>query len=320
MTTARLARQMFAVLAGTFFFFASAHAAAPQVRTQAPGYYRLMLGDFEITALSDGVFELNTNEMLTHIEPGRRHDLLARSFQNDALPTSVNAYLINTGDRLVLVDTGAAKLFGPTLGHLLENLAASGYRPDQVDTILITHMHPDHIGGLVIEGRAAFPNATVYAEQREADFWSSTTAREQASADRKGFFDGASTSIEPYASGGRFRTFIGRTDLLPGISAIPAPGHTPGHTIYAVESKGRKLVLWGDLMEVEAIQFIDPAVTILFDSDGPEAASQRPKAYAAAAAGGYLVAASHLPFPGIGHLRAERIGYAWLPIPYGSVP
>jgi glyoxylase-like metal-dependent hydrolase (beta-lactamase superfamily II) len=161
--------------------FLDAEAAAQQLKTQAPGFYRLMLGDSEITALSDGIFELNTKEMLTNTTP-KSGELLAHSSQGSTLPTSVNAYLVNMGDRLVLVDAGAAQLFGPTLGKLLVNLAAAGYQPAQVGSVLITHVHPNHIGGLVAGGKMAFPNATVYADQRDAHFWLSSAKLQNARA------------------------------------------------------------------------------------------------------------------------------------------
>src|ERR1700687_3512989 len=157
-------------LAVTLLFGASAKAGAPQQKTQAPGYYRLMLGEFEVTALSDGTFQMDAGKVLTNITPKQLHAALARSFLKDPVETSVNGFLINTGSKLVLVDTGAGTLFVPTLGKLLSNLKASGYRPEQVDEIYITHMHDDHVGGLAADGKLVFPNAIVRAAQQEADF------------------------------------------------------------------------------------------------------------------------------------------------------
>lgn len=293
--------------------------AAPQHKTQGPGFYRVMLGDFEVTALSDGVFELNTKEMLINATV-KTSELLMASFHSGAVTTSVNAYLINTGDRLVLVDTGAAQLFGPTLGKLLANLSASGYRPEQVDMVMITHMHPDHIGGLVTSGKMSFPNATVHADQRDADLWLSAAALHQAPAARKAFFQGAAAAVGPYATAGRLKTFKAPADLLPGIRALPAPGHTPGHTMFAIESKGKKLLVWGDLTEIACVQFAEPTVTMGFDSDGSESARERSRAYADAAQGRYLVAGAHLPFPGLGYVRRERAGHSWVPLDYGAAP
>ncbi len=319
MTSIRLLRRLLVALIAPAVLALAAHSAAPQQKTQAPGYYRMMLGDFEITALSDGTVDLKPKELLTNTTPAHVGKMLTRSFEPEAVPTSVNAYLINTGDKLILVDTGAAKLFGPTLGNLLANLAASGYRPEQVDDILITHMHPDHVGGLMADGMIAFPNATVHADQRDAAFWLSPAELDKAPAATKGFFQGAAASLDPYVSAGKLKTFDGSSDLFPGVRAVAAPGHTPGHTTYVIESKGQKLVLWGDLMHVAAVQFAEPAVTIAFDTDSRSAAGQRAKAYAAAAQGRFLVAGAHLPFPGIGHLRAAGKGYAWIPVDYNTV-
>jgi glyoxylase-like metal-dependent hydrolase (beta-lactamase superfamily II) len=316
MTTTRLLRRVLIALLASTLLGATAHAAAPQVRAQAPGYYRMMLGDFEITALSDGTFGMEPKTLLTKTTADRVGKLLARAFESDKIQESVNGFLINTGDKLIFVDTGAAKLFAPTLGHLAENLVAAGCRPEQVDAVLITHMHVDHVGGLAADGKAAFPSAVVYADQREADFWLSQANLDKAAAEMKDFFRGAMVSLKPIVDAGKFKPFKGSTELFPGIRAVAASGHTPGHTIYEIESRGHKLVLWGDLMHVAAVQFPEPAVTIAFDTDSTAAARERAKAYADAVRGRFLVAAAHLPFPGIGHPRSDGKGYAWVPVDY----
>ena len=298
----------------------TAQAGAPMVKTSAPGYYRMMLGDFEVTALSDGTVNLPVDKLLTNTQPGKVTTALKQSFLKAPVETSVNAYLINTGNQLVLVDTGAAGLFGPTLGKLIGNLKAAGYQPEQVDAVVITHMHADHVGGLMAGEHRVFPNATVHADQHDADFWLSQANMDKAPAESKGFFQGAMASLNPYVSAGKFKPFNGDTELVPGIKAQASRGHTPGHSTYVVESKGEKLVLWGDLMHVAAVQFANPAVTIAFDTDSKAAAVQRQKAYADAAKNGYWVAAAHLSFPGIGHLRREGKGYRFVPANYSVVP
>ena len=316
-TSTRWLRRGIAAMAGSMLMLSfEAHAGAPQVKTQAPGFYRMMLGDFEVTALFDGTIDLEPKKLLTNTTQAQVGKLLDRSFEKDVVQTSVNGYLINTGDKLVLVDTGAGALFGPTVGNLRANLQAAGYKPEQVDDVLITHMHGDHVGGLVADGRLAFPNATIHAGQEDADFWLSKANLEKASAEMKGFFQGAMVSMNPYVEAGKFKPLKGNTDLVPGIKAVPAHGHTPGHNIYVVESKGQKLVLWGDLMHVAAVQFAQPQITISFDVDSKPAAAERKKAYADAAKGRYLVGSAHLPFPGLGHVRAEGKGYVWVPVDY----
>ncbi len=307
-------------LAALLSFAPLAHAQVPMAKGQAPGWYRMMLGSFQVTALSDGTVALPVDKLLTQVSPARVESLLARSYLKAPVETSVNAYLIHTGTKLVLIDAGAAGLFGPTLGKLLGNLKAAGYQPEQVDEIYITHMHPDHVGGLVADGKMVFPNAVVRADMREGGFWLSSENMDKAPADAKGFFQGAMASLNPYVAAGKLKPFDGETELVPGIRAIPARGHTPGHTIYAVESQGNKLVVWGDLMHVAAVQFAMPSVTIQFDNDSKAAAPQRQKNYADAAKKGYFVAVAHVSFPGIGKLRTDGKGYEWLPTNYVSAP
>jgi glyoxylase-like metal-dependent hydrolase (beta-lactamase superfamily II) len=309
------------VLAGSLLWLASqdASAAAPLARSSAPGYYRMMLGDFEVTALSDGTVDLHVVQILTNSAAARIQRALARAYLKDPVETSVNGYLINTGSKLVLVDAGSGSLFGPTLGKLVANLKAAGYQPEQVDEIYVTHMHADHVGGLVSDGRIVFPNAIVRADQREASYWLSQANLDAAPKEAKDFFQGAMASMNPYVAAGKFKPFDGDTELVPGITSIAARGHTPGHTIYVVESQGQRLILWGDLMHVAAVQFPEPAVTIQFDVDSKAAAIQRKKAFASAAGRGHWVAAAHLPFPGIGHLRADGRGYDWIPANYTAL-
>lgn len=298
----------------------AAHAEAPIQKGQAPGWYRMMLGSFEITALSDGTVALPVDKLLSNVKPATVEQLLARAHLKAPVETSVNGYLVNTGSKLVLIDTGAAGLFGPTLGKLVVNLKASGYQPEQVDEIYITHMHPDHVGGLVADGQRAFPNAVVRADAREGGYWLSQAEMDKAPADGKGFFQGAMASLKPYVDAGKLKPFEGASELVPGIRALPAPGHTPGHTLYVVESQGHKFVAWGDLMHVAAVQFAMPTVTIAFDTNPKAAAPARSKNFADAAAKGYFVGIAHVSFPGIGQLRADGKGYDWLPANYISAP
>lgn len=296
-----------------------AHAAAPMVKTSAPGFYRVMLGDFEVTALSDGTVDLPVDQLLMNTTPKAVDEALAASFEKSPLETSVNAYLINTGSKLVLIDTGAGTLFGPTLGKLLDSLKAAGYQPEQVDEIVITHMHPDHVGGLIKDGKIAFPNAVVRADQRDADYWLAQANLDKAADADKGFFQGAMASLNPYMAAHQFKSFKGDTDIVPGIRAVSTIGHTPGHASYVVQSKGQKLVIWGDLVHVQAVQFDHPDVTIHFDSEPAKAEAERQAEFARAAKQGYLVGAAHIAFPGLGHVRAKGQAYEWVPVNYTTI-
>lgn len=295
------------------------HAAGPQQRGQAPGWYRMPLGDFEVTALSDGTVTLPWHTIMK-APAARIQAMLAQQYLKSPLETSVNGYLVNTGSKLVLIDAGAAGLFGPTLGKLVTHLKASGYQPEQVDEVYVTHLHGDHVGGLAdAEGKAVFPNAVVRLDAKEAAFWLDAANADKAPAEMKGAFVGAQRSMKPYVDAGRVKTFDGDTELVPGIRALAARGHTPGHTVYAVESQGAKMVVWGDLMHVAAVQFPQPDIAVQFDSDSKAAVPQRKKAYADAAKKGYYVAVAHISFPGIGQLRPDGKGYRWLPTNY-TVP
>src|SRR5262249_21925034 len=211
------------------------------------------------------------------------------------------------------VDTGAGELFGPGLGGKLPaSLDAVGYRPEQVNDILITHVHTDHSGGLVVGGKLGFPNATVHVAREDADFFLDPTNAERAGYHRR-YFEQAEKTLGPCVRAGKVRTFSGRTGILPGITAIPTPGHTPGSSAYLLESEGDRIEFWGDLIHVSQVQFPRPSITIAFDVDRSAAARQRAAQFDQAARERKLVAAPHLPFPGVGHLRAEGEVYAWAP-------
>lgn len=300
---------------------AGVHAEAPQQKTQVPGYYRMALGEFEVTALYDGQIKLDT-KILRNATPQEMQQLLARMFRENPTATAVNAFLVNTGSRLVLVDTGAAQLFGPTVGQVLNNLKAAGYDPAQVDTVLLTHLHADHAGGLLgPDGQPAFPKATVYAAKAEADHWLSPEVTAKAPEAMKGFFKMSQDATAPYVKAGTFKTFEGTGELLPGIKPVPATGHTPGHTGYLVESKGQKLLIWGDIVHNAAVQFAKPQVTIEFDNDARQALKTRKALFQWTAKDALQVAGAHLPFPGLGHVRAELRGhYTWVPLDFAPWP
>jgi len=318
---AHAAALSFGLAATSLLLAPQAQAEAPQVKTQVPGYYRLMVGKAEVTALFDGAIELDS-ALLKNATPNEIQHLLARLFTNyPKMQTGVNAFLINTGNTLVLVDTGAAKLFGPNLGQIAANLKAAGYSPEQVDAVLITHLHADHFGGLVgADGKPAFAKAKILVPQADADYWLSVDSAAQAPEGKQGFFKLARDVAAPLIAAGQWKTFKPGDELVPGFKAVPTPGHTPGHTAYRLESEGQQLLLWGDLVHSTAVQFAKPDVTIEFDTDQKQAAASRRKVFAQTAAERTLIAGAHLPFPGLGHVRAEGKGiYSWVPVQYGPV-
>lgn len=310
-------RRLASLAAALLFVLAPlARAEAPMAGTQVPGYYRLQLGKFEITALYDGAIEIDT-ALLKDTKGVDLERLLARMcVGSPKMQTAVNAYLINTGDHLVLVDTGAAKLFGPTLGHVIDNMKAAGYAPAQVDTVVITHLHGDHMGALEdAEGKRVFPKAKVLAAQQDSDFWLSEKVAAGVPDKYKPYFKMARDVAAPYIASGQWSTFSEGSELVPGIKAVRAWGHTPGHTAYAVESAGQKLLIWGDLVHAHAIQFARPGVSIEYDTDRKQAIATRRAIMKAMAKSQSLVAGMHLPFPGIGHVKQDGPDrYRWVPI------
>jgi glyoxylase-like metal-dependent hydrolase (beta-lactamase superfamily II) len=303
------------VLATFAFVPDHAVAAAPMVKTQAPGYYRFMLGNFEVTALSDGTVDLPVDKLL-HGSASEISRDLTQSYEHVPLETSVNGYLINTGSKLVLIDSGAGVTFGPTLGKLRNNLVAAGYKPEQIDDVLLTHLHPDHVGGIVADGAAAFPNAVIHVDSREEDFWLSKARTDAAPSDSKSFFVNAQTALAPYIAAQKVQPFKGAAEIVPGIRSVPTPGHTAGHTSYLVESNGQKLLVVGDLLHVAAVQLKNPSITIAFDTDEKLALATRLKMLREIEAQSEIVAAAHLSFPGLGHLRKTGKVWQWIPLDY----
>jgi len=297
-------------------FATFAGAAAPVSPAPQPGYFRFMLGDFQVVAISDGTADLPMDQLLLGSTKEKIDQAAAKAFLKMPVETSFGGFLVNTGTKVVLVDTGAGGLFGPTLGKFLANLKAAGYTPEQVDEIYITHFHPDHVGGLATDGKLNFPNATVRADKRESDFWLSKENLEKADKDHKGFFQGAQSALDPVVKAGKFKTFEGDTELVPGMKSRSTYGHTKGHTSYVAESKGQRIVFLGDLIHFAAMQFPDPSLTLKFDSDTKEAAVERRKIFAEAAKSGDWIAGPHLPFPSMGHLVASGKGYTFIPINY----
>ncbi|EKO37885.1 MAG: Zn-dependent hydrolase, glyoxylase [Solidesulfovibrio magneticus str. Maddingley MBC34] len=295
-------------------------AAGPQApprtgtkRKQA-GYYWFTIGDIDVLALSDGT--LRSNAKLLNDKPGQVDALLRQAYVPDPRITSVNAYLIVLGDRRILVDAGTGALLGPALDKLPESLAAAGFMPGEITDILLTHIHADHSGGLSMQGRRVFPNATVHVSRAEKAFWLDPANMDKARDNHKPMFVKARESLEPYAAAGRLAAFEAGQTVVAGITSRPSTGHTPGHTFYVLDSQGQRLVFWGDTVHVAEAQFPCPELAIEYDIDPEAAVRARRQAFEEAVREGHLVAGAHIAFPGIGHVAKAGQGYQWLPAPY----
>lgn len=296
--------------------YSVAYAAAP-VSVDPGGFFRTSVGALEVTALADGVGSLPTT-LLTG-DSGQIAALLQDDvIEGPVMPMPVNAFLVKTAAQLILVDAGTGRNWGPpNLGHVLDNLRAAGYQPAQVDLILITHMHADHLGGLVdASGAALYPNAVVRMSQADSDFWLSETIAASAPPEARELFAVARRSAAPYQRAGHWQPFTGAARIGPAVTAVPLPGHTPGHTGYRFLSNGRQLLVWGDVVHSVPVQMTHPEVTFGLDTAPAVTAAARARLFTSLAAGTELVAGAHLPFPGLGRVRAAGPVYRWAPAPY----
>ena len=293
-------------------------AQTPMVKTQAPGFFRFMLGDFEITALNDGVVPWPFKTVLPTATPEQIQKWLFDAGLTEPVGMSYGAFLVNTGTKLVLIDVGTGDKLSDVAGFrgtgkLVGNLRAAGYRPEQIDEIYITHLGPDHIGALTTGSKVTFPNAKVRAAKAEVAVFMDPAKVQPSDTIWRPFRTGL---FDPYVKAGRYESFEADTVLVPGIQSLATPGHTPGHSSYLVESKGQTLLVLGDVIHAGAVQFSHPSLPTAFDADRKAGAAQRERIFRLAADKNYWVAGSHLPFPGIGHIRASGTGYRWVPVNY----
>jgi glyoxylase-like metal-dependent hydrolase (beta-lactamase superfamily II) len=292
-----------------------AQAAAPQHHDQVPGFYRMKVGDLEVTALLDGaaVFDLH---WLTAKKVTMDRVKSASKEDPHLLDTGDIGFLVNTGKQLILVDAGAGTWFGGgSLGRLVDSLRNAGYAPEQVDRVLVTHLHSDHVGGLTSQdGKRVFPNADVFVSKAESDFWLSTEIAAKAPKDAQPFFQSAQAIAAPYIKAGKWHTFSDSEALMDGMQLVALHGHTPGHTGYEFSSKGQKVLFWGDTIHEQLVQLSHPDITVVFDIDHAAAAATRNKLLPTLAREGVMIAGPHMPFPGMGRLRKEANGYVWAPV------
>lgn len=284
-----------------------------QVPTQQiPGVYHRRIGDIVVTAISDGYLD-GAVEVLQNITPADATKMLHDKFL-PARRTSVNCYLVYSAGRLALIETGSGNYLLPTAGKLQQNLKAAGVDPADIDTVILTHMHPDHSAGLTDPktGQKFFPNAELVAHENEPKHWQDDGAMSRADARaQKMYFACTREQIAPYHN--VMRTYSGSVEVFPGVTSMPLHGHTPGHSGYMIASGDKSLLIWGDITHVPDIQVPRPEVTIAFDTDPQAAIATRRRVFDMVTTDRLLVAGMHLHFPGFAHMVKHGDGYVMLP-------
>jgi glyoxylase-like metal-dependent hydrolase (beta-lactamase superfamily II) len=292
---------------------APALAHSPQTGKQAqPGFYRFKLGTMEITVVSDGTLAFPA-ETLWGDRAEDARGLLTSTFQTSRpVGLQINTILVNTGEKLVLIDAGCGvDKFQKTTGGLVGNLAAAGYSPDDIDMILLTHAHFDHLWGISDHENASlvFPSAEFVASETEVAFWSAPDLVGKLSPAQKPLVTQANLKL----ASPRLRLIKAGAEVAPGVTTFDTAGHTPGHMSVHISSGREELLLSGDVVVNSAVSFLHPEWPFGFDLDVPLATKARMAFLDRAAADKTLVGSYHLPFPGFGHVVREESGYRWLP-------
>ncbi len=273
---------------------------------QVPGIYHRRVGDVLVTALCDGYLDAPL-EIFTNLEPEDADRVLKAGHRTSPPRISINCFLLRAGGRTAIVDNGSADSMGPTLGRLPEMLSLAGVSPEEIDTVLQTHLHPDHSNGLTrADGTRNFPNAEVVVSEADMEHWHDDATMARANErQRLRYFQWAREQIAPYRD--RLKPAVG--EVFPNVRAVPLPGHTPGHTGYVIEASGRSMIIWGDTCHIPDIQVPRPETGMIFDTDPAKAAETRTKTFDMIVADDLLIGGMHLHFPGFGSMSRERDGY-----------
>jgi len=277
---------------------------------QVPGIYRRRIGDAMVTVINDGYLDMPF-ELLRGVPLEDMHVLMREMFHNGPPRITVNAYVVQTGGRTVLVDAGGGSTTVFSMGLLPENLRTAGFSPADFDTVVLTHIHPDHSSGLLgTSGEPLFSRAEIVIHEDDIAFWSDPVLRDGGVPAATPYLDSAAAMLGAY----RDQLRPGRDDVVaPGLKLLPLPGHTPGHAGYRLDSAGETLVIWGDTVHVPEIQVPRPQVTSEYDIDESLAADSRRRIFDLVAGERLLVAGGHLHMPGFAHLVRTSDSYRLVP-------
>ncbi len=306
-----------AATAGTFMLAgidprpALAKSGIPE---QASGYYRFNIGDFKCASLSDGTLNLPA-EFLARDLPKEKLETFLKQYYlpTGTISSQINLTLIDTGEKLVLFDVGSGPNFQDSAGKLPDLLEAVGIAPEDIDAIVITHAHPDHVWGLIDEFEEAprFPNAHYYINAVEYDFWNSADILTKLPLRLHSFALGAQRNLKPVAD--RITFINPGEEFITGLQAVDSPGHTPGHLSFVVTSNNETLLVTGDALTHFIASLQHPQWQPATDLDGNVAVTSRQKLIDMAATERLRVIGYHFPFPGVGNIGREHNTYRWIP-------
>lgn len=286
----------------------------PAKHAQAPGFFRFRLGRFEVTVVSDGNLQLPARAIAAKTpEAELRAFLKSRFLSTDTSYAHLNLCLINTGDNLVLVDAGSGDNFQPSAGKLVENLTFAGYKPEQINHVVLTHAHPDHLWGVTddFEEAPRFPNATHYISKAEWSYWSDKQNEVKIPESQRAFAIAARRHFGDIS--GRLKRVAPEAEIVPGVRFLATPGHTPGHCSVVVESEKQKLIVTGDALTHVYASLEHPDWQPAFDIDPDLAVKTRLKLLDMAAGSEALVLGYHFAFPGLGQVSRRGRVYQWTP-------
>jgi glyoxylase-like metal-dependent hydrolase (beta-lactamase superfamily II) len=300
---------------GSALMGGSALARAPKVGTQSPYFHRFNLGSAEVTVVSDGPLPLgNPKGTFTGVPDEEVRKMLSDNFLSpDNIVLEQNSPIVNMGDKLVLFDTGmgTAKGFGPSTGRQQKSMAEAGIKPEDIDAVVFSHAHIDHIGGVVDDtGKVLFPNAQFYIAQNDFDYW---TDEAKANGAFKDFIVHARKNLLPVRD--RLIFYKDGQEILPGIQAMAAPGHTVGHHIFMITSGDKSFAFLADLTHHQILLLEKPRMEFSYDTDPKQAAASRVKMLDMLAANKIAVMSYHYPWPGYGHVVKNGDGFRYIPEP-----
>jgi len=277
---------------------------------QTPGIYRRRIGDIMVTTVNDGYLDIPF-DILRGVTRDSMQNAMHEAFRPGAPRLTVNAFIVQTGGHTILVDSGGGTNTVFSMGLLRENLGAAGFTPADFDTVLLTHIHPDHSNGLLgPSGEALFPRAEIFINATDIAFWSDPELRDGRSPAAMPYLDSAAALLDAYR--GQLRP-AETGEVVPGLTLLPLPGHTPGHSGYRVDSAGETLVIWGDTVHVPEIQVPYPEVTSEYDIDERLAEESRRRIFDVVAAEQLLVAGMHLHVPAFAHVVRSGTGFRLVP-------